>query len=244
MQMTVKVESLITEGTFTARSPTPSCRNNGFVTTAQSVRSASTFPPRIPAAGARGALPSSSMSGALEGRADEIAARGITVTWCTGCRWSALVMLELADRSEARIIGIDLSEHMLARGRRSVTAAGRDDRIALVLTVRMCCLGAVRRSPKQRPGVIPDLARPLATGHQRAVAYRAFARYATFPAGARGVRSDPPRPTMNYRSIQRVAGNEPPPAGTATPDTPSSLGSVAPGVIAGGDPAKPRGAWH
>lgn len=43
------------------------------------------------------------------------------------------VALELADRSEARIIGIDLSEHMLARGRRNVTEAGRDDRIALVL---------------------------------------------------------------------------------------------------------------
>ena len=43
------------------------------------------------------------------------------------------VALELADRSEARIVGIDLSEQMLARGRRNVAAAGRDDRIALVL---------------------------------------------------------------------------------------------------------------
>lgn len=43
------------------------------------------------------------------------------------------VALELADRSEARIIGIDLSEDMLGRGRRNVAAAGRDDRIALVL---------------------------------------------------------------------------------------------------------------
>ncbi len=43
------------------------------------------------------------------------------------------VALELADRSEARIVGIDLSEDMLGRGRRNVATAGRDDRIALVL---------------------------------------------------------------------------------------------------------------
>lgn len=43
------------------------------------------------------------------------------------------VALDLAERSEARIIGIDLSKDMLDRGRRNVAAAGRDDRIALVL---------------------------------------------------------------------------------------------------------------
>ena len=43
------------------------------------------------------------------------------------------VALELADRTEARITGVDLSEDMLGRGRRNVIAAGRDDRIALVL---------------------------------------------------------------------------------------------------------------
>ena len=43
------------------------------------------------------------------------------------------VALELAERTEARIIGIDLSEDMLGRGRRNVIAAGREDRIVLVL---------------------------------------------------------------------------------------------------------------
>lgn len=43
------------------------------------------------------------------------------------------VALELADRTEARITGIDLSEDMLSRGRQNVAAAGRDDRIGLVV---------------------------------------------------------------------------------------------------------------
>jgi len=43
------------------------------------------------------------------------------------------VALELADRTDARITGIDLSEDMLARGRRNVAVAGRDDRIGLVV---------------------------------------------------------------------------------------------------------------
>jgi demethylmenaquinone methyltransferase / 2-methoxy-6-polyprenyl-1,4-benzoquinol methylase len=43
------------------------------------------------------------------------------------------VALELAARSPARITGLDLSEHMLGEGRRNVTAAGMDDRIALLL---------------------------------------------------------------------------------------------------------------
>ena len=43
------------------------------------------------------------------------------------------VALELADRTAATITGIDLSPDMLARGKRNVAAAGRGDRIALVL---------------------------------------------------------------------------------------------------------------
>lgn len=43
------------------------------------------------------------------------------------------VALQLADRTEARVTGIDLSEPMLVRGRRNVTAAGRDDRIVLLV---------------------------------------------------------------------------------------------------------------
>ena len=46
------------------------------------------------------------------------------------------VALELADRTEARITGIDLSEEMLGRGRRNVAAAGRDSRIGLVVGQR------------------------------------------------------------------------------------------------------------
>jgi demethylmenaquinone methyltransferase/2-methoxy-6-polyprenyl-1,4-benzoquinol methylase len=43
------------------------------------------------------------------------------------------VALDLADRTEAWITGIDLSHEMLSRGHRNVAAAGRDDRVALVL---------------------------------------------------------------------------------------------------------------
>lgn len=43
------------------------------------------------------------------------------------------VALALAARLPARITGLDLSEDMLGEGRRNVTAAGLDDRIALVL---------------------------------------------------------------------------------------------------------------
>jgi demethylmenaquinone methyltransferase/2-methoxy-6-polyprenyl-1,4-benzoquinol methylase len=43
------------------------------------------------------------------------------------------VALALADRSPARITGIDLSPDMLGHGRCNVRAAGRSDRIALVL---------------------------------------------------------------------------------------------------------------
>ena len=43
------------------------------------------------------------------------------------------VAIELARRTEAGITGIDVSEEMLDRGRRNVSAAGLDPRIALVL---------------------------------------------------------------------------------------------------------------
>lgn len=43
------------------------------------------------------------------------------------------VALELADRTDALVIGVDLSPDMLARGASNVDAAGRNDRIALVL---------------------------------------------------------------------------------------------------------------
>ena len=43
------------------------------------------------------------------------------------------VALALADRTEATITGIDISAEMLGRGQRNVAAAGRADRISLVL---------------------------------------------------------------------------------------------------------------
>jgi len=43
------------------------------------------------------------------------------------------VALQLASRTEAHVTGIDLSEDMLRQGRANVRAAGRDDRVALVL---------------------------------------------------------------------------------------------------------------
>lgn len=43
------------------------------------------------------------------------------------------VALQLAERTQARVTGIDLSEPMLQQGQVNVAAAGRQDRIALVL---------------------------------------------------------------------------------------------------------------
>lgn len=43
------------------------------------------------------------------------------------------VALQLADRTDARITGLDLSADMIGRGRRNVDDAGRRDRITLVL---------------------------------------------------------------------------------------------------------------
>jgi len=45
---------------------------------------------------------------------------------------TAGVALQLAARSRARVVGVDLTEQMLRQGRRRVTAAGRADRITLV----------------------------------------------------------------------------------------------------------------
>ncbi len=42
------------------------------------------------------------------------------------------VALQLAERTNAQIVGIDLSHDMLSRGQRNVRSANRDDRIALV----------------------------------------------------------------------------------------------------------------
>jgi len=48
------------------------------------------------------------------------------------------VALELADRTDATITGIDISAEMLTRGRRNVASAGQDDRITFVLGQGEC----------------------------------------------------------------------------------------------------------
>ncbi len=45
---------------------------------------------------------------------------------------TAGVALQLADRTSARIVGVDLTEQMLRQGRANVAAAGRDGRVRLV----------------------------------------------------------------------------------------------------------------
>ena len=45
---------------------------------------------------------------------------------------TAGVALQLASRTGARVVGVDLTEHMLRRGKANVTAAGRASRISLV----------------------------------------------------------------------------------------------------------------
>jgi demethylmenaquinone methyltransferase / 2-methoxy-6-polyprenyl-1,4-benzoquinol methylase len=42
------------------------------------------------------------------------------------------VALQIADRSSARVVGVDLSEEMLARGQRNIIESSHDDRITLV----------------------------------------------------------------------------------------------------------------
>src|SRR6516164_87729 len=44
---------------------------------------------------------------------------------------TAGVALQLAGRSRARVVGVDLTEQMLRQGQRRVTAAGQRDRIRL-----------------------------------------------------------------------------------------------------------------
>ena len=46
---------------------------------------------------------------------------------------TAGVALELADRTDARVVGVDLTEEMLREGRRRVAACGREDRITLAV---------------------------------------------------------------------------------------------------------------
>jgi demethylmenaquinone methyltransferase/2-methoxy-6-polyprenyl-1,4-benzoquinol methylase len=46
---------------------------------------------------------------------------------------TAGVALQLADRTPARVVGVDLTEEMLRQGQRNVAAAGRADRIGLTL---------------------------------------------------------------------------------------------------------------
>jgi demethylmenaquinone methyltransferase / 2-methoxy-6-polyprenyl-1,4-benzoquinol methylase len=46
---------------------------------------------------------------------------------------TAGVALQLADRTQARVVGVDLTEEMLRQGQRNVTAAGRRNRIGLTL---------------------------------------------------------------------------------------------------------------
>jgi demethylmenaquinone methyltransferase/2-methoxy-6-polyprenyl-1,4-benzoquinol methylase len=45
---------------------------------------------------------------------------------------TAGVALQLAERSRARVVGVDLTEQMLQQGQRRIAAAGRRDRITLV----------------------------------------------------------------------------------------------------------------
>ena len=46
---------------------------------------------------------------------------------------TAGVSLQLAERTTAQIVGLDLTEEMLMRGKDNVDAAGREDRISLVI---------------------------------------------------------------------------------------------------------------
>jgi demethylmenaquinone methyltransferase/2-methoxy-6-polyprenyl-1,4-benzoquinol methylase len=46
---------------------------------------------------------------------------------------TAGVALQLADRTQARVVAVDLTEEMLRQGQRNVAAAGRSDRISVTL---------------------------------------------------------------------------------------------------------------
>jgi demethylmenaquinone methyltransferase / 2-methoxy-6-polyprenyl-1,4-benzoquinol methylase len=61
------------------------------------------------------------------------ALRGRPALVCDVATGTAGVAIQLARRSDARVVGVDLSPEMLAAGTRAVAAAGLGDRIALVL---------------------------------------------------------------------------------------------------------------
>src|SRR5437763_2379017 len=67
----------------------------------------------------------SAMIGQVTGR---VTADGVILDVASG---TAGVALQLAERTGARVVGVDLTEPMLREGQRRVTAAGRRDRIAL-----------------------------------------------------------------------------------------------------------------
>ena len=60
---------------------------------------------------------------------DVVPADGVILDVASG---TAGVALQLAARSRARVVGVDLTEQMLGQGRRRVAAAGMGDRVALV----------------------------------------------------------------------------------------------------------------
>ncbi len=66
-----------------------------------------------------------------EGSGDDglVPADGVILDVASG---TAGVALQLAERSRARVVGVDLTEQMLRQGQRRVAAAGRADRIALM----------------------------------------------------------------------------------------------------------------
>jgi demethylmenaquinone methyltransferase/2-methoxy-6-polyprenyl-1,4-benzoquinol methylase len=61
-------------------------------------------------------------------RAQSVPADGVILDVASG---TAGVALQLAERTGARVVGVDLTEPMLREGKRRVAAAGRRDRIAL-----------------------------------------------------------------------------------------------------------------
>src|SRR5581483_3941153 len=61
-------------------------------------------------------------------RSQGVPADGVILDVASG---TAGVALQLAERTGARVVGVDLTEPMLREGRRRVAAAGRRDRVAL-----------------------------------------------------------------------------------------------------------------
>ncbi len=69
------------------------------------------------------------MTARVCGDGGSVPAAGVILDVASG---TAGVALQLAERSRARVVGVDLTEQMLRQGRRRVAAAGRADRITLV----------------------------------------------------------------------------------------------------------------